>query len=89
MMICESVECRACIVKGCKCLFHRWVEHSEIVPPSPMVGGHSGGQLRYIAALVEFEDGRVREVSPKDIKFDDNKIREYHFSTDKEAKDNG
>lgn len=80
---------RPCIVKGNKGLFHKWVEHSEIIPPSIRVGGHNGGQLRYTTALVEFEDGRVREVSPEDIKFDDNKIRDYLFSTDKEAKDNG
>ena len=72
MMICESVECRPCIVKGCKCLFHRWVEHSEIVPPSPMVGGHGGGELRYITALIECENGTTavfeRSALPKSIK---------------------
>lgn len=89
MMICESVECRPCIVKGCKCLFHRWVEHSEIVPPSPMVGGHGGGEHRYITALIECENGTITEVAPKDVKFVDNKINDYLFPNDKEVSDNG
>lgn len=62
-----------------KAWFHRWTERSEIIPPSPMIGGHSGGVLKYALALVEFEDGHVREVAPERVKFTDTEIRDCYF----------
>ena len=44
-------------------------QRSEIIKPSPMVGGHNGGVLQYPVAVVEGENGllelqvwRVKEV---------------------------
>ncbi|MDD3662271.1 MAG: hypothetical protein PHT84_00190 [Candidatus Pacebacteria bacterium] len=80
---------RPCIVempgkKYKNALFHRWIEKSEIVPPSPMVGGHSGGVLQFTLAIVEFEDGSVRKILPERIKFADNEIQKYCFRKENE-----
>lgn len=63
-----------------KALFHRWEDKSEVVQPSNMIGGHNGGTISGVLAIVEFEDGRISEVSPGDITFIDNKFAEYSFS---------
>ncbi|SHO50107.1 hypothetical protein [Anaerocolumna xylanovorans] len=60
-------------------LFHKWIDKSEIISPSPMVGGHSGGELKFTMAIVEFEDGTVRCVLPERIQFTDNEFRKYCF----------
>ena len=70
---------RPCIADGEKAMFHRWAEVSQIVPPSPMVGGHLGGVAKDIVALVEFEDGTIRELSPNRIRFLDNYFKDYSF----------
>lgn len=70
---------RPCIANGKKALFHRWAERANIVPPSPMVGGHSGGVIKDTAAIVEYEDGTVAEVRTMNIKFADNLFAEYEF----------
>ena len=44
-----------------------------------MIGGHSGGVLKYALALVEFEDGHVHEVAPERVKFTDTEIRDCYF----------
>lgn len=60
-------------------LFHKWIDKSEIISPSPMVGGHNGGVLKFTMAIVEFEDGSVRCVLPERIQFKDNEFRKYCF----------
>ena len=50
---------RPCSVDGIKAIFHRWAEKSWVVPPSPLVGGHSGGTVRGVFAIIEMEDGTV------------------------------
>ena len=70
---------RPCTIFGRKALFHRWVERQYIVAPSPMVGGHTGGMVQTIAALVEFEDGTCDLVDPIEIKFVDNARIESMF----------
>ena len=45
--------------KPARALFHRFVDVAEVVRPSIMIGGHTGGQLSNTYALVEFEDGRL------------------------------
>lgn len=72
-------ELRPCIVDGKKGLFHTWEHCGEVVPPSPMVGGHAGGQLSCVFGLVEFESGKVERVEPHEILFVDNKFAEYAF----------
>lgn len=64
-----------------KCLFHCWCADSDVIPPSPMVGGHNGGVVTNVLGLVEREDGIVRKVNPEDIRFCDNRHQEYSFNT--------
>lgn len=75
---------RPCTVDGNNALFHRWEEYAVVIEPSPMVGGHRGGQLCQTYAIVEMEDGQVKEVKPSKIRFRDTK---EHFAllTDMEA----
>lgn len=60
---------RPCLAKGKKALFHCWEHRSEVVPPSPLRGGHSGGQISGTLAIVEFEDGSVDTVYPQNVTF--------------------
>ena len=63
---------RLCRAKGVDAIFHKWAEVSEVIPPSPMVGGHSGGVIRYATAIVEFiHNGQVIEVMANDVIFCD------------------
>lgn len=63
---------RLCRAKGVDAIFHKWAEVSEIIPPSPAVGGHPGGEIRYATAIVEFiHNGQVTEVMANDIVFCD------------------
>lgn len=66
-----------------KAWFHRWTERNEIIPPSPMIGGHSGGVSKYMLALVEFEDGHVCEVVPERVKFTDTEFRDTIYNRKK------
>lgn len=54
-----------------KALFHCWGNRSDIIPPSPMVGGHSGGVISRPVAVIELKNGEVREVPPACIRFAD------------------
>ncbi len=38
-----ETELRPCLINGKKALFHNWSNKSQIVDPSPFVGGHQGG----------------------------------------------
>lgn len=64
---------RPCYVTGndteTKALFHCWSFQSDIYAPSIMVGGHSGGVVARMGAIVEFEDGRIITVPPESIRF--------------------
>ena len=64
---------RACLWRGERAIFHRWVEVRQIVPPSVMVGGHAGGVVSDIFALVEIEGGSMTYSEPKDVQFIDTK----------------
>ena len=64
---------RLCTVNGKKALFHCWEQKSEIVPPSPMRDGHSGGIIRYTVAIIEYENGGVASVPANEITFMDTK----------------
>lgn len=72
-------ELRTCIVKGRKALFHKWSDKSSIVEPSPMVGRHKGGVVKYTTAIIEYEDGIVTECYPYEVKFVDKKTDDYNF----------
>lgn len=70
---------RPCIADGKKALFHNWEQWAEIVPPSPMIGGHAGGVIQGEFGIVEFEDGQIGKVLPNQIRFTDNIFEEHHF----------
>lgn len=74
------IDKRPCLIKDKKALFHMWFECAKVVPPSPMVGGHSGGIIKDVFGLVEFEDGSVSEVYPYEIKFLDSPFIDYYFN---------
>lgn len=67
----KSPKLRPCMVDGEKALFHRWEDYATVIEPSPMVGGHPGGQIRETFAIVEMESGQVMEVKPTKVKFED------------------
>lgn len=48
----------------------RWEQYSEIIPPSLLKGGHSGGVVSGIFGIVEFPEG-IERVDPSKIKFID------------------
>lgn len=62
-----------------KALFHCWGYRSELYGASPMYGGHPGGQVSRTFAIVEYEDGTVHEIEPRNIRFVDNAMCEYAF----------
>lgn len=71
-----KAELRPCIVDGHKAFFHRWEQYSEIVPPSPMRGGHGGGVIARVLGIIELEDGKVLTAYPEEIRFTDRKGKE-------------
>lgn len=63
---------RPCISKdGKKCFFHCWSHVSEIVQPSILKGGHSGGVISGTLAILEFEGGYIKKVAPENFYFID------------------
>lgn len=64
-----------------KALFHRWYEYKNIAEGSMMIGGPPPGQVSWLYGVVEFEDGQVGLVEPKNIIFagTEKKIKEYNF----------
>ena len=81
----QHTQVRPCVIKRpdgkrWHALFHRWEDKSWIVPPSPLVGGHTGGVVSGTFAICEREDGVVLEVPPSELMFvDDNHIDQYDF----------
>ena len=51
--------------------FHCWSQESHIVPPSVMLGGHGGGVVSGVLAVVELPDGRIIKAYPEHIRFTD------------------
>ena len=70
-----SSKYRVCRANGKIAWFHRWTEISQVAAPSPMVGGHPGGQLSEPFAIVEYGYGKIDMVSPCKIEFLDNPNR--------------
>ena len=71
----KAPKLRPCTVDGVKALFHRWEDFAAVLEPSPMVGGHPGGQVCETYGIVEMEDGQVREVKPSKVVFSDTSER--------------
>lgn len=55
--------------------FHCWSNKSEVIPPSPTIGGRSGGVISYTVGIVELDSGEVIEVYPTQIKFINRKVK--------------
>lgn len=79
-------EYRPCYVGDRKALFHKWGYSQRVVPPSLLKGGHSGGTISTTYGIVEYEDGKVAEVYPSDIRFVDNKLEGYAFGDEDNTK---
>ena len=62
---------RLCRAGGREAIFHRWTELATVVEPSPLAGGHPGGQTNITLAIVEYKNGKVEQVYPGEIKFMD------------------
>lgn len=68
---------RPCVIideEEMKAEFHCWEYNASVVWPSIMIGGHHGGQIAGICAIVEMEDGTVRRVLPEQIRFSKDKL---------------
>lgn len=64
---------RKCIYKKSVCTFHGFYQESNVIPPSPLVGGHGGGVIAYPVAIIEDEKGNVMEVEATSIQFKEDK----------------
>lgn len=73
------VKLRPCLVKGKKHLFYCWDHRAWTVGESVLRGGHAGGQCSMVLAVVEDEYGQVHEVYPRDVRFLDDRIKDYDF----------
>lgn len=75
---------RPCYILGetskTKALFHCWSFHSDIYPPSLLKGGHPGGTVARMSAIVELEDGSVTLIHPQNIKFVSGIFDEYGWN---------
>lgn len=76
-------ELRPCFVRGkAKALFHRWEQCTEIIPPSMLKGGHSGGVVSRVMGIVELQGGVVNKYFPEEIQFVDNPFESVCFGLD-------
>ena len=69
-----------------KVLFHCWSQESEVLAPSIGRGGHQGGVVSGIMAIVENEEGKVWKVRPDRLKFVPGEFDGYSWD-DEEVKD--
>lgn len=61
---------RPCLVNNRKHWFLRWQDRKWVCDPSPMMGGHTGGQCQVTMAIVEDQEtGQVAEVYPREVRF--------------------
>ena len=74
-------EYRTCIVKGRKALFHTWEEINRAKHSSynSLTKEITPIYEQYTVAIIEYEDGVVTECYPYEIKFTDNKFKDYYF----------
>lgn len=70
---------RTCKYNDKDYLFHCWEHFSEIIEPSLMIGGHTGGIIGCTFAIIENSKGEVYRVPAYEIRFTDNIFREYCF----------
>lgn len=73
-------ELRPCFVDYREALFHRWAECDGC-----LVSGEDCESIRAIKGIVEYEDGHVDMVDPDEIRFIDDKFKNYNLDISKEA----
>jgi hypothetical protein len=73
VIIAQESEYRPCYVNGRKALFHRWVNTARPQLPKGQELSENARffQFRTTHGLVEYEDGTMDQVWPRDIKFVD------------------
>lgn len=81
-----GAQLRPCVAHGVNGLFHKWVETSDVIPPSALRGGHSGGVVRTVAAVVELEGGNVVLINHENIRFLDSPFNDFDFTEGGRAK---
>lgn len=64
-----KTENRKCLFKKEVYTFHGFYQESNVIPPSPLVGGHGGGVIAYPVAIIEDTKGNVTEAAAISIKF--------------------
>lgn len=64
-----KTENRKCIFRKKAYTFHGFYQRSDVIPPSPLVGGHSGGVIAYPVAIIEGKKGELMEVGATYIQF--------------------
>lgn len=79
---------RPCIVGQQRALFHCWEQRSEVIPPSPMIGGHSGGTVTQVLGIIEREDGTIHKAYPEEIRFIDGDAKRYFLENATEEEEN-
>lgn len=73
VIIAQENEYRPCYVRGRRALFHRWANSARAQLPKGQEPDENSRyfQFRSTHALVEFEDGTMDMVWPRDIQFAD------------------
>ena len=71
---------RTCRYKDENYLFHCFEQYANVVGASALVGGHPGGQVSQVFALIEDESGNIKRVDPTEIRFTDKEFRNYSNS---------
>ena len=79
---------RTCTYEDKKYIFHCFEQHSYVISPSPMIGGHTGGQVSEVFALIEDKKGNIYRVDPTRVKFTDNKYIDYFWGLDEDKEKN-
>lgn len=68
-----KTENKKCIFRKEVYTFHGFYQESNVIPPSPLVGGHSGGVIAYPVAIIEDKKGKLMEVEATSIQLKENK----------------
>lgn len=67
---------RTCRYKNENYIFHCFEQWSNVIGESPMIGGHSAGQISLVFAIIEDGKGNIHRVEPTMITFTDDKYEE-------------
>lgn len=75
---------RTCRYENENYLFHCFEQWSNVIGESPMIGGHSAGQISQVFALIEDGKGNIHRVDPTTITFTDDKFLDFFCDLDEE-----